>query len=103
MNIRKGDKVMVISGADKGRTGKVIAAYPKTGQIIVEKIRMVKRHHKAGRGGMMQGGIVEKELPIDVSKVALVDKKGNPTRVRTEVQKDGARSRVAVTTGEVFD
>lgn len=103
MDIRKGDKVIVLSGDDQGRTGRVIHVDGAKQRVIVEKIRLVKRHHKAGRMGMMQGGILEKEAPIPMSKVALVDKKGNPTRVRIETQKDGSRARVAVTTGETID
>ncbi|MCA9757470.1 MAG: 50S ribosomal protein L24 [Candidatus Eisenbacteria bacterium] len=102
MKIRKGDKVIVLSGDDKGRTGKVIHVDPDKHKVIVEKVRLVKRHHKPGRLGI-QGGILEKEAFIPVSKVALVDKKGNPTRVRMETQKDGSRARVAVTTGETID
>jgi large subunit ribosomal protein L24 len=103
MNIRKGDKVIVLSGDDQGRTGKVIHVDAANRKVIVEKIRLVKRHHKAGRMGMMQGGILEKEAPIPMSKVALVDKKNNPTRIRSELQKDGTRVRIAVTTGETIE
>lgn len=103
MKIRKGDKVIVLSGDDEGRTGRVIFVDPKVGKVVVEKVRLIKRHHKAGRMGMMQGGILEKEAPIPISKVALVDKKGKATRVRTEQQKDGNRVRIAVTTGETID
>lgn len=102
MNIRTGDKVIVISGAQKGESGKVIAVVPERSMVYVEKIRIIKRHYKAGQYGLMQGGIVEKEAPIHVSKVALVDKKGNPTRVRIERQGDGSKVRVAVTTGDVI-
>ena len=103
MDIRKGDKVIVLSGDDQGRTGRVIHVFPEARRVIVEKIRLVKRHLKAGRMGMMQGGILEKEASIPMSKVALVDKKGNPTRVRSVLQKDGSRARVAVTTGETIE
>ena len=103
MDIRKGDKVIVLSGDDQGRTGRVIYVDPRGRKVIVEKIRLIKRHHKAGRMGLMQGGILEKEAAIPMSKVALVDKKGNPTRVRQELQKDGSRARVAVTTGETIE
>ena len=104
MDIRTGDTVMVISGNDKGQKGKVIAVLPKSNGVLVEKLRMVKRHTKPGRFGMTQGGIVEKEAPIHISNVALVDPKtGEPTRIRKEVQKNGEKVRVSVVSGQVID
>ena len=102
MHIRTGDKVVVLSGSDKGKSGKVIAVLPERKMVYVEKIRIIKRHYKAGQYGLMQGGIIEKEAPIHACKVALVDKKGNPTRVRIERQGDGKKVRVAVTTGDAI-
>lgn len=103
MDIRKGDKVIILSGDDKGRTGTVLAVDREGRKVVVEKVRLVKRHHKAHRLGISQGGILEKEAAIPVSKVALVDKKGHATRVRKEIQKDGGRARVATTTGETIE
>ena len=102
VSIAKGDQVIILSGTDKGKTGEVLEVLPKDGLVVVEKIRLVKRHAKAGRFGLQQGGIIEKEAPIHACKVALVDKKGNGTRIR----RSGAgrsKSRVAATTGEIFD
>ena len=102
VSIAKGDRVIVLSGTDKGKTGEVLEVLPKDGLVVVEKIRLVKRHAKAGRFGLQQGGIIEKEAPIHACKVALVDKKGNGTRLR----RSGAgrsKTRVASTTGEIFD
>ncbi len=71
LNVKTGDNVVVISGANKGKTGKIQKAFPKDGRVIVEGIAMVKRHQKP-RGQGMPGGIVEKEAPIGVSNVMLV-------------------------------
>lgn len=104
MDIRTGDTVVVITGNDKGQKGKVIAVMGDGNRVLVEKLRLVKRHTKPGRFGMTQGGIVEKEAPIHISNVALVDPKtGEPTRIRMEIQKDGEKVRVAVGSGQVID
>ena len=104
MNIRKGDTVVVLSGAEKGKTGRVLTVYPKKGTVLVERIRLVKRHTKPGRKQNMQGGIVERELPLPLSKVALKDPKSDkPTRVRSEIQTDGSKVRVAVRSGAVVE
>lgn len=102
MNITKGDRVIILSGADKGKTGEVRAVYPKKGLVVVEKVRLVKRHAKAGRFGLQQSGVIEKEAPLPLCKVALVDKKGKPTRVRSTGE-GKAKTRTAATTGEIFD
>ena len=81
MQIRKGDKVRVLSGKDRGKEGEVITAMPKVDKVIVEGVNVVKRHQKPTRS-MQQGGIIEKPMPIDVSNVALIDG-GKPTRVGT--------------------
>ena len=104
MNIRKGDTVVVLSGAEKGKTGRVLSVFPKEGTVLVERVRLIKRHTKPGRGGMQQGGIVEKEAPIPVSKVAVVDpSSGKPTRVRMQVLGDGSKVRVAARSGDVIE
>ena len=85
MHVRKNDLVMVITGKDKGTKGKITAAFPKTGKVIVEGVNMVTRHQKA-RNAMQPGGIVHKELPIDASNVMLVCPKcGKATRVAHKV------------------
>ena len=80
MNIRKGDNVIVISGADKGKTGKVAASFPVKGQVIVEGVNMKKRHERRKRENQ-KGQIVEKAMPIYVSKLMLLDGAGKRTRV----------------------
>jgi large subunit ribosomal protein L24 len=104
MRIRRGDIVVVLSGVEKGKQGKVIYASPKTRTVVVEKLNLIKRHTKPGRGGIAQGGIVEKEAPMPVSKVALVaPKTGEATRVRREIGEDGSRIRVSVRSGEPIE
>jgi large subunit ribosomal protein L24 len=98
--IRKGDLVEVVSGSDKGKQGRVLAVNPEQGRLRVEKVRIQKRHLKAGRKGARTGGIVEQEGFIDASNVMLVDPKDNrPSRVRVE-DRDGQRVRVFVKSGD---
>ena len=88
--IRKGDLVQVVTGADRGRQGRVIAVDRERGRVRVEKVRLQKRHLKPGRRGARTGGIIEQEGSIDASNVMLVDREGGgPSRVR--VKRDGAR------------
>lgn len=103
MKIRTGDKVIIIAGNDRGETGKVTWVAPDSQRVIVEGIRRVKRHMKHRAGVMTPGGIIEKSAPIHVSNVALVDKDGNPTRVRSQVQEDGTKVRIAASTGDVIE
>ena len=85
MHVRKNDLVMIITGKEKGTKGKITAAFPKTGKVIVEGANMVTRHQKA-RNAMQPGGIIKKELPIDASNVMLVCPKcGKPSRVSHKV------------------
>jgi large subunit ribosomal protein L24 len=109
MKIRKDDNVQVIAGKDRGKTGRVIRTDPKKGKVFVEGLNIVKRHQRptsvkdAQKGGEV-GGIVEKEGPIHVSNVMLLDPSNNkPTRVRLERGKDGKRKRVAAKTGTDID
>ena len=91
--IRKGDLVKVVAGTDKGRQGRVIAVDPKRGKLRVEKVRLQKRHLKAGRKGARTGGILEQEGFIDASNVMLVDTEGGQaSRVRIAME-DGRRVR----------
>jgi large subunit ribosomal protein L24 len=107
MNIRKNDNVIVIAGNSRGKTGKVLKVYPATRRIIVEGVNIMKRHTKPGQRNP-QGGIVQREAPIHMSNVMLLDPKSNqPTRVGTKVVKDDTtgkkrRMRVAKATGEMF-
>ena len=98
MKIRTGDNVIVIAGTDKGKTGKVTRAFPKTETVIVEGVNIKKRHKKATRSDQ-HGQIVDKTMPIHVSNVELVDPKTNkPTRIAYKEVK-GKKVRIAVKSG----
>jgi len=99
--IRKGDKVVVLSGEDKGRTGEVVKAMPKEGKVVVSGVNVHARHRKPSQVNP-QGGIERKEAPLDVSNVAIATADGKPTRVRFEVR-DGKKVRVAAKTGELIN
>lgn len=100
LRIRKGDLVEVVSGADRGKQGRVLSVDSARGRVRVEKVRMQKRHLKPGRKGARTGGIVEQEGSIDLSNVMLVDpKSGSASRVRVE-ERDGRRVRVFAKSGE---
>ncbi len=104
MDIRKGDTVVVLSGAEKGKTGRVLSVDGKKGTVVVERIRLIKRHTKPGRQQAMQGGIIEKEAPLPLCKIALVDPKtGKATRLRHQFLADGSKVRVAARSGEVVE
>ncbi len=106
--IRKGDEVIVVSGSERGRQGRVLAVYPKTGRVLIEGINVVKvAYRKGANPSFPNGGIHDKTLPIAVSNVMLLDPKlGVPTRVGIEYQeqKDGTvhRVRIAKASGEVI-
>ena len=99
--IRKGDRVIVLSGKDKGRTGTVTKVMPKDGKVVVDGINVAARHRKPSQANP-QGGIDRSPAPMAISKVAVAGKDGKPTRVRFE-EKDGKKVRVAVKTGETID
>jgi large subunit ribosomal protein L24 len=108
MRVRKDDNVVVVGGKDRGKTGKVIRTDPKRGFVYVEGLNIVKRHQRprsvkdAQKGGEV-GGIIEKEGPIHVSNVMLIDPSDNkPTRVRIE-RSGGKRKRVSARTGTAFE
>jgi large subunit ribosomal protein L24 len=98
--IKKGDKVVILSGKDKGRTGEVVKAMPREGKVIVSGINVHARHRKPTQQSP-QGGIERKEAPLHVSKVAIATADGKPTRVRFE-ERDGKKVRVAAKTGELI-
>ena len=99
--IKKGDKVVVLAGKDKGKTGEVVAVHPKEERVVVSGVNVVKRHTRPT--GMTEGGIVEKEAALHVSNVAHVDPKdGKPTRVGFKIV-DGNKVRFAKRSGEVID
>jgi large subunit ribosomal protein L24 len=99
--IKKGDRVVVLAGRDKGRQGQVLRVLPKEDRMYVGGINMVQRHTRPSQGDP-QGGIKNKEAPLHVSNVALVDSNGKPTRVGFRVEGD-KKVRVAKTTGEVIN
>ena len=105
LRIKTGDKVVVISGKDKGKEGEVLRVDPAKSKVFVQGLNIVKRHQKPQQTmqGMSGGGVIEKEGPIHISNVALVDpKSGKPTRVGIEVV-DGKRVRVARRSGARID
>ena len=102
IKIRKGDTVMVIAGDDKGKTGRVLSVDETKKRVLVEKVNFVKRHTKP-RGRQAQGGILEKEAPIHLSNVLLMDPKaGRGVRVGIRVGKDGRRERISRATGDTL-
>ncbi|WP_144512686.1 50S ribosomal protein L24 [Bacillus sp. FJAT-22090] len=101
MHVKKGDKVMVISGKDKGKTGVILASFPKKDRVLVEGVNIIKKHVKPNQVNP-QGGIVSQEAAIHVSNVMLIDPKtGEPTRVGYKVE-DGKKVRVAKKSGEII-
>ena len=99
--IKKGDRVVVLSGKDKGKTGEVTKAIPKDGKVVVSGVNVATRHRKPTQVNP-QGGLERIEAPLHISKVAMATADGKPTRVRFETQ-DGKKVRVAVKTGEKID
>jgi large subunit ribosomal protein L24 len=99
--IRKGDKVVVLSGRDKGKTGEVTMSMPKDGKVVVSGVNVHASHRKPSQTNP-QGGIERKEAPLHVSKVAVATADGKPTRVRFETR-DGKKVRVAAKTGELIN
>ncbi|MGC5327779.1 50S ribosomal protein L24 [Brevibacillus sp. SYSU BS000544] len=103
MHVKKGDTVIVITGKDKGKKGRVLAAYPKKDRVLVEGINLMKKHTRPSQANP-QGGIVTQEAPIHVSNVSLIDpKSGKPTRIGYKVLDNGTKVRVAKKSGEVID
>ncbi|WP_126424802.1 50S ribosomal protein L24 [Brevibacillus marinus] len=103
MHVKKGDTVIVIAGKDKGKKGRVLAAYPKKERVLVEGINLVKKHTRPSQSNP-QGGIVTQEAPIHVSNVSLIDPKtGKPTRIGYKVLENGKKVRVAKKSGEIID
>ena len=102
MHVKKGDKVVVISGKDKGKQGTILEAYPKQNRVLVEGINIVKKHSKPSQVNP-QGGIISREAAIHVSNVMPLDpKSGKPTRVGYKIE-NGKKVRVAKISGETLD
>jgi large subunit ribosomal protein L24 len=107
LKIRSGDQVRVISGKDRGKSGRVLRMEPANERVYVEGLNMIKRHTRPREvaGAQTQarmGGVIEREGPIHISNVVLLDHKGQPTRVRID-RSEGKRSRVAVRSGAIID
>jgi large subunit ribosomal protein L24 len=102
VHVAKGDTVRVVRGDDKGKEGKVIRVYPKTGRITIEGVNIVKKHRKA-RKAEEQSGIIEMPAPMHASNVMLLDpKSGEPTRVRARIDTDGTKERISVKSGDAL-
>jgi len=100
--VRKGDRVVVTAGRDKGKSGEVLRVYPSEERVLVTGVNVVKRHQR--QTAKAQGGIVSKESPIHLSKISHVDPKtGAPTRIGFKILGDGRRVRFAKKSGEVLD
>jgi large subunit ribosomal protein L24 len=100
--IRKGDKVVVLTGRDKGRTGEVIEVRPAQSRALVRGVNLVKRHQK--QSATQEGGIISKEASVHLSNIAIADPKdGKPTRVGFKVHADGKKVRIAKRSGVEID
>ena len=102
MKIKKGDKVQVLSGKDRGKEGVVMFAYPEKNTVIVEGVNLVKKHQRP-QGDGKPGGIIDKDMPMHVSNVAaLSPKDGKPTRIGYKILEDGTKVRICKRTGAEF-
>jgi len=99
LRIKKGDRVRVLAGKDRGKEGTVMRSLPAEGKVIVEGVNIAKKHQKA-RSATMQGGIIDKDMPMDVSKVAILCPKDGPTRVGYRIDGDGTKVRVCKKCGQ---
>ncbi len=103
LRIKKGDKVMVLAGKDKGKTGKVIFVYPKNGKALVEGINMMKKHFRKSQQHP-QGAIIAQERPLFLSKLNLIDPvSGKASRIKTVIAKDGSKQRTAAKSKAVIE
>ena len=101
LRVTKGDTVRVMRGDDKGKEGKVMRVFPKTGRLTVEGVNIVKRHRKA-RKAEEQSGIMEFPAPIHASNVMLLDSKGKVTRIRMRIDEDGTKERMSIKSGDAI-
>lgn len=103
LHVKKDDRVIVISGKDKGKTGRILEAYPRENRVLVEGVNMVNKHTKPSQA-MPQGGIVSQEAPIHASNVMHIDPKSKkPTRVNYKIKENGKKVRVANRSGAELD
>ncbi|HYP27917.1 MAG TPA: 50S ribosomal protein L24 [Blastocatellia bacterium] len=104
INVRKNDRVVVIAGKDRGKTGRVLEVHPRKRKVLVEGVNVVKRHNKANARSGVQGGIVERESPIDVSNVMVMCPTcGQATRAGHQVLTDGTRTRACKKCGAAIE
>jgi large subunit ribosomal protein L24 len=102
LKIKKGDKVVVLAGRDKGKKGEIVKVFPTESKALVRGINMVRRHQK--QTAAQEGGIIAKEAPIHVSNIAIEDPKdGEPSRIGYRILDDGRKVRFAKRSGEVID
>jgi large subunit ribosomal protein L24 len=102
MHVMKGDTVRVVRGDDKGKEGKILRVFPKTGRVTIEGVNIVKRHRRARRAEE-QSGIIEMPAPVHASNVMLLDpQKGVPTRTRRRIDEDGTKERISVESGQAI-
>jgi large subunit ribosomal protein L24 len=102
LKVKKGDKVIVITGKDKGKQGDVMSVSPKENKAIISGINLAKKHQKPTRES--EGGIISKEMPIHISNIALIDPvSGKATKVGFKILEDGKKVRVAKSSGEILD
>lgn len=104
MKLRKGDRVKVLSGKDRGKEGTIVRVYPEKGRVLVEGVGVVKKHEKAGQKAqgrqVRQGGIIDREMPINASNVAILSPAdGKPTRIGYRITDDGQKIRICRRTG----
>jgi large subunit ribosomal protein L24 len=102
LKVRKGDRVVVVSGRDKGKVGQILHVLPKENRAVVQGVHIARRHQR--QTPAQEGGIIAKEMPIHISNLAIADPKtGKPTRVGYRILKDGKKVRFAKRSGEVID
>jgi len=102
-HVRKGDTVMVVAGKERGKRGRVLRVIPEKNRVVVERVNMIKKHQRPTQR-IRQGGIIEREGPIHLSNVMLLDPtSGKPTRIGMRVLSDGKKARVARKSGEIID
>lgn len=102
LKIKKGDRVVVLAGRDKGKIGQVLRVFPTENRALVQGVNVIKRHQR--QTAQTEGGIISRESKIHISNIALADPKdGKPTRVAMRVNDDGSKSRVAKRSGEVIN
>ena len=101
LHVTRGDTVRIMRGEDKGKEGKVLKVFPKTGRVTVEGVNIVKRHRKARRPEE-QSGIIEMAAPVHASNVMLIDSQGKATRTRRRIDEDGTKERLSVKSGDAI-